>query len=67
MEMESDEIKYTLRVYRPTFRILPGHLEPDARPTPPPEIRRPERKAFFGFQDFLNDRAKVSISLLCRG
>jgi hypothetical protein len=65
--MESDEIKYTTKVYRPNWEILPGHLEPDARPTPKPEIKRPELKPIFGlhvFETYNVHRPKVSILLL---
>ncbi len=43
----SDEIQYTFKTYRLTWKILPGELEPDARPTPSQEIVRPKNGELF--------------------
>ena len=43
----SYEIEYTFKTYRLTWKILPGELEPDARPTQSQEIVRPKNGNLF--------------------
>ncbi len=43
----SDEIQYAFKTYRLAWKILPGELEPDARPTSSQEIVRPKNGKLF--------------------
>ena len=63
----SDEIQYTFKTYRLTWRILPGELEPDARPAPSQEIVRPKNgKLFVGSLDLIEAAKEMERILLAQ-